>query len=374
MRILLIHPSDHLNGAGRILGALAKYLRGRGHTTLAVLPGEGPLTRILKEDIGEYVCVPMRVPRRSLRVIIQHHVEFFPTVRRLARIIRDWRADVVHVNCLYTLWGGMAARTNNVPAVYHIHEAPGSYPHWLYRGWQAVVSHLAARVVIVHASLASALPSCQSKLTVIENGIDRERFGDRHRAEEWRRLVAPHDEKVILCPSHIMPGKNQKLLVEAAPLIFGQCPRAKIVFLGRTHGIRANEEYLRRLKSLAAQNGSSGSILFTSEPEDATQVMAGADVIVSPSPYESFGLVPLEALAAGKPVVLLRTGIADALSQYGCPVRVASNSAESLAEAVIEALSLTLTGAPDLLPAHFTAERMADQFETVYRSLLLVPS
>lgn len=374
MRILLIHPSDHLNGAGRILGALAKYLRRRGHATLAVLPGEGPLTRSLKEDMGEYVCVPMTVPRRSLRALIQHHVEFFPTVRQLGRIIKDWRPDVVHVNCLYTLWGGLAARANNVPAVYHIHEAPGSYPGWLYRSWQAAVSRLASRVVIVHASLTSALPSCQSKLTVIENGIDRERLCDRHRANEWRRMVAPHDEKVILCPSHIMPGKNQKLLVAAAPLIFGQCPRAKIVFLGQTHGIRANEEYLRRLNTLATQNGSAGRILFTSEPEDATQVMAGADVIVSPSPYESFGLVALEALAAGKPVVLLRTGIADALARRGCPVRVASPSAESLAQAVTEALSLTLTDATDLLPAHFTAERMAEQFESVYRSLLHVPS
>lgn len=374
MRILLIHPSNHLNGAGRILGALAKYLRRRGHTTLVVLPGEGPLTRALKDDIGDYVCVPMRVPRRSLRVLIQYHVEFVPTVRRLARIIKEWRPDVVHVNCLYTLWGGVAARLENAPAIYHIHEAPGSYPGWLYWSWQAAVSRLAIRVVVVHASLTPGLPSCQSKLTVIENGIDRERFLDLHRADEWRRMVAPDDEKVILCPSHIMPGKNQKLLVEAAPLIFGQCPRAKIVFLGQTHGIRANEEYLQSLKTLAKRNGSAGRILFTSEPEDATQVMAGADVIVSPSPYESFGLVALEALAAGKPVVLLRTGIADALAQYGCPLRVASHSVESLAQAVTEALSLTATDATDLLPAHFTAERLAEQFESAYRSLLHVPS
>lgn len=370
MRILLIHPSQYLTGAGRILAALAKYLRRRGHTTGVVLPGEGPLTRTLGEDLGERIYVPMTVLRRSIRGIVRHHLEFPRTVWQLAGIIGDWEPDVVHVNCLYTLWGGVAARIKNVPAVYHIHEAPGSYPAWLYWAWQVVVSCLAHRVVIVHRALAAALPSCRDKLTVIENGIDREHFRNRHRAHEWRRMVAPEDAKIILCPSHIMPGKNQRLLVEAAPLIFAQYPDARIVFLGQTHGIRANEEYLRRLRWLAEQNGSARRILFVSEPEDATLVMAGGDVIVSPSPYESFGLVPLEALAAGKPVVLLRAGIADDLQQLGCPVRVAAPSPESLAQAVIELLTQPPPAPTDFFPPHFTAERLAEQFESVYRSVL----
>ncbi len=371
MRILLIHPSAHLNGAGRIIAALAKYLRRRGHTTRTVLPGEGPLTRNLGGDLGEYTLVPMTVLRRSVSAIIHHALEFPSTVRHLEKIISDWHPDVIHVNCLYTLWGGVAGRRKNVPVVYHVHEAPGSYPASLYRTWEAVVARLARRVVIVHPTLGAGVGRCRDKLLVIENGIDREHFRDHRQAHEWRERIAPQGEKIVLCPSHIMPGKNQKLLVEAAPLILDQHRATKIVFLGHTHGIKANEDYLRRLKMLAALNGSAERILFSAEPEDAVRVMAGADVIVSPSPYESFGLIPLEALAAGRPVVMMRTGIADELVRQGCAVRIVpTDSAYELARAVGELLTTTRLPARHALPEIFTAERMAERFESLYGSIL----
>jgi glycosyltransferase involved in cell wall biosynthesis len=371
MRILLIHPSANINGAGRIVALLAKYLKRRGHDTQVILPESGPLCRAHADDFGVPVFVPMTVIRRRVGAVVRHILEFPSTVGAMKRVIAAWKPDLVHVNCLYNLWGGTAARLMGVPIVYHIHEAPGSFPGWLYGLWQGAVSQLANRVVVVNHDLTQALPSCAKKVAVIENGVDIERLQPAPSSGEWRSRVAAPRQKLILCPSHFMPQKNQLLLVAAAPMILESLENVVIVFLGDTNGVSANEAYLRQIQALSASLGCSQRIAFTSEPHDALAAYCAADLIVYPSKYESFGLVPLEALAAGRPVVTVRTGVAQRLQAQGCAVRtVSGDSPHELARAVINLFKSPPPEQSLKLPAELTGERVAEQFEKLYKDIL----
>jgi glycosyltransferase involved in cell wall biosynthesis len=371
MRILIVHPSSHLNGAGRMVGLLAKYLKGRGHDIRVILPEDGPLCQTYADDVGQPDFVAMTLLRRNLVAVGRHALEFPSTVVAIKRIIAEWKPDLVHVNCLYNIWGGTAARWLKVPCVYHVHEAPGSFPTWLYWLWQAAVSQLANRVVAVSDALGKALPSCREKLEIIENGVDVERFKPTSAAMEWRRSYASPHQRLILCPSHIMPGKNQALLVSAAPMILGSVENAVIVFLGSTNDIRANQDYFEEIESLSGSLGCGGKVFFTDQPVDAGQVYAAADLVVYPSKYESFGLVTLESLAAGKPVISAKTGVAGKLEALGYPVRtVSGDSPEELAGAVVSTLKNPPQPETIRLPAELTAERVAEEFEAVHRNVL----
>jgi len=367
MRILFVHPSSNLNGAGRMVALLAKHLRRRNHQTLVLLPERGPLCQAHVDDLGEMIFVPMRAIRKKWGSLLRYILEFPSLVKQISTLIAAWEPDLVHVNCLYNIWGGLAARLRRVPSIYHIHEAPGSYPRWLYWSWQGLVSCLADRVVVVGSTLCSALPSCRKKLSVIENGVDVERLKEKSARDKWRALYAPANEKLILCHSHIMPGKNQILLVRAAPMIFSHDKEVRIVFLGHTHNIRANQLYLDKLKGLSISLGCADRIEFVSEPQDAVELYAAADLVVYPSPYESFGLVSLEALAAGRPVVSARTGMAETLQARGCPITtVPHDSAEELGRAVIEMLENPPATDEVKLPREYTAEYVAERFEELY--------
>jgi glycosyltransferase involved in cell wall biosynthesis len=373
MRVLFIHPSPHLTGAGRVLALLAKHLRRRGHETLVAVPSAGPLTRVHAEDLDPVVFVPMAPLRRSLPALARHLLEFSGTVRRLERLIRAWRPDLVHINGIYTLWAGIAARRARAPCLYHVHEARESYPPWLYRIWQEMVARWASRVVLVHGRLREAWARVATRLVVIENGVDVERIRARARdprAAEWRRAWgAPRS--LILCPSHIMPGKNQRVLLCAAPMILRHLPEAGIVFLGRTHERASNEAYRRELQRLARALGIEGRVRFAEVPEDAHSAYGAADLIVSTSPVESFGLIPLEALAAGKPVVSVRTAIAEQLQAHGYAVRVVDrDDPEGLARAVVELLAKPRSDPERAFPPAYRAERVAEDFEALYAHML----
>ncbi len=373
MRVLFIHPSPYLTGAGRTLALLAKYLRRRGHETLTVLPEAGPLTRVHGEDLGSIVFVPMTPLRRSPLTIARHLFEFPETVHRLERLIRAWRPDLVHVNGVYTLWAGVAAQRARVPCLYHVHEAHESYPRWLYRMWQAVVARWASRIILVHAQLQEAWARCAGRTILIENGIDVERIRAHLRdsvAAELRRAWGDY-RPLLLCPSHIMPGKNQRLLLCAAPTIFRRLPEAGIVFLGRTHGRAANEAYLRELQQLARALGVEARLRFADEPEDAHRAYGAADLVISTSPVEAFGLIPLEGLAAGKPVVSVRTAIAEQLQAHGYAVRVVSpTDPEELARAVVETLAASPWTEAVAFPEDYRAERVVARFEVAYAEVL----
>ncbi|MCS7313929.1 MAG: glycosyltransferase family 4 protein [Bryobacterales bacterium] len=148
------------------------------------------------------------------------------------------------------------------------------------------------------ASRIRALYGLESEPAVVPELID---------LEEWRSLLArqqvPRDESrfTVLAVGRFYPRKRLSVLLQAAGLLRERIPGFRLRIVGG-----GPEE--RRLRRLARQLGLEGSVrwLGNVSQEQLAREYNRADVFCLPSVQEGFGIVFLEAMAAGKPIVAAR--------------------------------------------------------------------
>ena len=144
-----------------------------------------------------------------------------------------------------------------------------------------------------------------SRMQVIPPGVDIDLFYpvDKARARESLGLSG---KRVVLSVGRIEPLKGLDIVIGAMALL--EDPRdARLVIVGGSPG---RDREFERLKSVAAGLGIEGMVTFTGavDQRELPRYYSAADVLVLPSYYESFGLVALEAMACGTPVIASRVG------------------------------------------------------------------
>jgi D-inositol-3-phosphate glycosyltransferase len=152
------------------------------------------------------------------------------------------------------------------------------------------------------------------KVCTIPPGVDIELFQPGSRAASRAEIGIASDERVVLFVGRIDPIKGIDTLVEAAEIMLSSgsiepAPTFLIVG-GDLDADGAPVGALADVANSIEQRGIAASFrLVGSQPQDQLPVFyAAADVVAVPSRYESFGLVAVEALACGRPVVASRVG------------------------------------------------------------------
>ena len=147
------------------------------------------------------------------------------------------------------------------------------------------------------------------------------------------RLGIPLEERVILAVGRIEPRKGLDILIRS---LADLSDRAGVVLYGGGGDDRAEAE-VARLRLVAEQTGVSDAVRFLGpRPHEVLpDYYAAADVVAVPSFYESFGLVAVEAMASGVPVVASRVGglastVADGRTGYLIPWRCPTPFAEKI--------------------------------------------
>jgi glycosyltransferase involved in cell wall biosynthesis len=174
------------------------------------------------------------------------------------------------------------------------------------------------------------------KVKIIPNGIDVTKFqvSTDRQAVRSRYGVQPH-EKLVLCVGRLVPQKGIEYLIRAVPAIADHYPEAKFVFVG--------EGWMRDyLESVSRSTGHQWKIKFTGfiSDEELAALMPNSDVLVIPSIYEPFGIVALEGMAAGVPVVASQVGgLAEVIEHDRTGVFVYPRNPESIAWGVDRMLS-----------------------------------
>ncbi|MFJ8648683.1 glycosyltransferase [Streptomyces sp. NPDC093546] len=173
------------------------------------------------------------------------------------------------------------------------------------------------------------------KVAVVPCGVDTDQFrpdgpvAERDPAVRYRLLQL----------GRLVPRKGAAVSVEA----LGRLPDAELVIVGGPppHLIDQDPE-VRRLRELARAVGVADRVRFTGgvAGEDVPPLLRSADVVLCPADYEPFGIVPLEAMACGRPVVASAVGgqldtVADPVTGRLVPPR----DPEALAAAVADLLA-----------------------------------
>ena len=140
---------------------------------------------------------------------------------------------------------------------------------------------------------------------IIPAGVDLDLFKPVDR-EDARRSLGIQESNVLLSVGRIEPLKGLEILVRAMALL-SDLEDSRLVIVG---GKPQEDDELKRLKSIAAELGVETRTTFTGtvQQTELPAYYSAADVFVLPSYYESFGLVALEAMACGTPVIASRVG------------------------------------------------------------------
>ncbi|MQY32378.1 Phosphatidyl-myo-inositol mannosyltransferase [Streptomyces sp. RB17] len=287
-------------------------------------------------------------------------------VRRLARLLREARPDLVHA---HSAKAGLAARLavrGRLPTVFQPHawsfEAVDGAMAQAALRWEQFGARWATRVLCV--SEAERRTGERSGITaqwqVIPNGIDTRRF----RPEG--SIARPGAGPLVVCVGRLCRQKGQDVLLQAWPAVVRQEPAARLVLVG--DGPDAG-----RLRALAP-----ASVEFAGPASDAAPWYRSADVVVLPSRWEGMALVPLEAMACARPVLVTDVdGARESLPPGHLPhCLVPPEDPDTLARALTALLrraplraALGAQGRAHVLAAH-DAQQTTDAVIDVYRELL----
>ena len=204
--------------------------------------------------------------------------------------------------------------------------------YWLtYEAWRVIVCSEFMKAE-VHRQFDCPL----DKIDVIYNGVDRAKFqfqwSDKERLDH-RRTIAEDDEHIVLYVGRFVREKGIQVLLDAASVVLSREPRTKFVIVGG-----GNRE---RFEKFAHWYGLADKVLFTGFMADRSlhKLYRCADVAVFPSLYEPFGIVALEAMAAGAPVVASDAGGLKEVVLHGKTGFTSyAQNPESLSWAILEAL------------------------------------
>jgi D-inositol-3-phosphate glycosyltransferase len=151
-----------------------------------------------------------------------------------------------------------------------------------------------------------------AKVHVIPGGVDPAVFRPQDRGAARHALGLKAKAPVLLFVGRLQPLKGIDTLLRAAHVVRQHQARLQVLIVGG--GVDTQDEYeaqeLRRLQALSDRLELGRHVRFiTAQPQEVlAQYYAAADVFVMPSHYESFGMVVLEAMACGVPVVASQVG------------------------------------------------------------------
>ncbi|MSY13087.1 MAG: glycosyltransferase [Actinobacteria bacterium] len=297
---------------------------------------------------------------------------------QLAAQLDTWRPDVVHAHDWLVAWAGDTLRALwGIPLVATIHATErGRHGGHLPPGMPAAINaaewwltYQAREVICCSRFMAREvvdgfdLPL--DKLHLVPNGVDPRLWAP----------AAPNGagrEPLVLAWGRVQYEKGFQVLASAIALLRQRVPGIHCVIAGRG-------SYLPDLQSHIDLEGVSDIVQLAGfvPDTDLRTLLHRAGCAVIPSLYEPFGIVALEAMAAGAPTIVARTGgLAEILDGTGAGLLFEPGSAEELASAIEKVLTdpaaaAALTSASaDLLGEHYSWDAIAVSTLAVYAQAL----
>jgi D-inositol-3-phosphate glycosyltransferase len=220
------------------------------------------------------------------------------------------------------------------------------------------------------------------KIVIVSPGVDVSLFHPLPAEEARRQIGLPEDVNILLSVGRIEPLKAIDTVIRALAII---CvlerhiyEHLRYVVVGGNLGSPIESEMMR-LKALAHELAVNDHVDFVGAKDQSKLALyySAASVVVMPSDYESFGMVALEAMASGTPVIASAVGglaylVKDGETGYLVP----SREPEVLAATIVKYLKLSAAGkirmrkAALALAGRYTWVEVADSLVLLFEELL----
>ena len=292
MKVLHVHKLTGVSGSEGHLLALLPALRARGVDARFLgldVPGS---------DAGDFhdALDRLDVPHRSVRC----GFDVSPRLARdVVRAVRAERPDLIHTHLVHAdVYGGIAARLLGIPAVSTRHN-DDRYLLGPFRYVDRAFARPARRLIAISDAVRSFLERAghdPAKLVTIRYGLDELPAAPSDPTPAAAGI--PADAPLALAVGRLIEQKDHATLLRGFALVRSELPDARLAILGSG----PLESETRRL---AAELGLGDAVTLPGRT-DIRDWLERADVFVHTSRWEGFGIVLLEAMLAGLPVVATR--------------------------------------------------------------------
>lgn len=310
MRILFIHAAD-----GRLK---PEY---KVHTALATATAEqhiesffiwqssaSPLKpeprSVTYCDFGRDIGGTLHHSRYRRAILVLKHLP--SALRTSIERARQLRPDIIYSSqqAMDVPIARIISRLLKIPHVIHIHYNVGP---WLGRYVLSVIRktpHLIAVSEFIRqgALLQGVSPS---NIHTVPNAILPSLHAPFDRGHLLASLGLQEDRPLVVAAGRLDPGKGHLLLFEAFARVTKRSPHARLLVCGESSTRNGYDGHLRQR---VAELGISSSVVFAGHRDDLPAILQLAHVFCLPAELEPFGLVYLEAMAAGLPVVACYSG------------------------------------------------------------------
>lgn len=284
-----------------------------GHTVHVVLPCSGPLRELLQEcgirvHIVPHLAIIDRSQLGTWSGRLAFPFRFISSTVSMIRLILRHRVDVVHTNTAVLPCSPLAARLTGRRSIWHIREFFSEFPA-LWRFFQGYMHALSTCILAIsHAVEDQFEPRFRDKCVVVYDGLEEDATLHNATQSSALRQRAGSPAALVTVVGRIKwVRKGQEVLVKAAALLRDRFPEVRYLIVGSVFS--GNEDHLVRLRELIHNCKLDDRIVFAGEIEDTRDVYAAADITVVPSIQpEPFGLVVMESMAVGTPVIGSRCG------------------------------------------------------------------
>ncbi len=231
---------------------------------------------------------------------------------------------IVHTNYWLSSWVGMEIRKHQLTKMVHTYHSIGAVK---YKSVSTIPMIARTRLGVEKTCLETAdqivatspqekehmrsLVSPYGKIKIIPCGTDITNFGKVNREEGRKTLGIAPDAKVVLYVGRFDPRKGIETIVRAlGHMDLDKHPNLQLIIGGGSRPGHSDGKERERIESIVAELGLSDRTFFPGRLDQSIlpYYYAAADVCVVPSHYEPFGLVAIEAMASGTPVIASNVG------------------------------------------------------------------
>jgi len=375
-RILYITKLVELGGGEKSLFYTVEKLDKNRFQPLVLCNNIGSLTSELKKSNIKVTIFTLGVAKKLWG--------FVPVIS-ISSIIRFWKLlireeiDLVHSNCFSgVVFASIPTKLMKIPLVWTVHgwTSGGGVQGYLINFFVdkiLTVSNAVRKFILKFDRISS------EKVETVFLGVNLEEYSNINETNKIRKEFGINKSfPLIGMIGRFQRVKGHYYFFKATKNIKKECPQAKFMIVGaRIFERKSDKGYPEEIIKWTKEFGLENDIILTGFRNDITDILSALDVLVLPSLRESFGLVLVEAMAAGVPVVATRCeGPEDIVENNVSGILVPVKDSEALSKAVLfllknrEKTNEMISTAKKRVEKLFNVYLQTKRIESIYDDLL----
>ena len=299
MKIVILvsmFPPSHIGGAEIAAQNEARFLSKRGHDVFVVTSSARGIKSHYKED--GFSANRIYYPKVKFFGVIIFWLRCFFTIRKI-------NPDIVYVEIIQMgIPCFLAKKIFNIPYVVQCQGSDVYLPWRLKKVTTKIVFNNAAAVIALTENMKAEIKkNYKNNLFIIPNGINLEEFKVFPRQLARKELGIKEEENVVIFIGSLKAVKGVKYLIEAVSIAREKGVWLKLLLVG---GGEEKEELRNLSEKFAVKD--CVSFIGSVQNKEVSKYMGASDIFVLPSLSEGFGIVNLEAMACGLPVIATNVG------------------------------------------------------------------